>query len=66
LSEINKLGITEAQFVRDSKILQLDRINVNGHYSPDNCRLVDPQTNMRNTRRNKIMVESAEGEVIEV
>lgn len=31
--------------------LQLDRMNVNGHYDPDNCRFTDRSTNMQNTRR---------------
>lgn len=31
---------------------QLDRIDVNKDYSPDNCRWVDKYTQMANTRRN--------------
>lgn len=32
--------------------LELDRIDNNGNYSPDNCRWIDRKTNMRNRRNN--------------
>lgn len=32
--------------------LQIDRINVNGDYCPENCRWVTPQQNMNNVRKN--------------
>lgn len=35
--------------------LQIDRINNNKGYSPENCRWVDRLTNMNNTRRNKFI-----------
>ena len=35
-----------------SNNLTLDRINVNGDYSPDNCRWVDVRTQCRNKRNN--------------
>ena len=35
--------------------LQIDRIDTNGNYSPDNCRWVDRKTNMNN-RRNSIII----------
>lgn len=38
------------------KGLQIDRINNNGDYSPDNCRWVTPKENSRN-RRNTIYLE---------
>ena len=35
------------------KGLEIDRIDVNGGYSPDNCRWVTPQQNILNTRSRK-------------
>lgn len=35
--------------------LQIDRIDNNKSYTPDNCRWVDRLTNMNNTRRNKFI-----------
>lgn len=32
--------------------LQIDRIDVNGDYSPTNCRWITPQQNMNNVRKN--------------
>lgn len=38
-----------------AKGLQIDRINVHGHYSPDNCRFVDAVVQANNTRRNRVI-----------
>ena len=37
------------------KGLQIDRINVHGDYSPDNCRFVDAVVQANNTRRNRVI-----------
>lgn len=40
--------------------LQLDRINNNGNYHPDNCRWITPKQNSRNTRRNRFLTINGE------
>jgi hypothetical protein len=35
--------------------LELDRINVNGNYEPDNCRWITRKQNMNNTRTNRFI-----------
>lgn len=42
------------------KGLEIDRINNNKGYSPDNCRFVTRQQNCRNRRSNKIVVVNNE------
>ena len=61
-AELLRLGITEEEFATNSKSLQLDRTDVNGHYTPENCRLVSPQKNGRNKRKStRRLYETAEG-----
>ena len=63
--ELSSLDISVKDFRESPGNYQVDRIDVNGHYTPENCRLVDAQTNSRNRRNsNKRTVLSAEGEEI--
>lgn len=67
LSELDRNNISIELFISNSKSYQLDRINTDGHYSPDNCRIVTPQVNARNKERTKGQkIISAEGEEIEI
>jgi hypothetical protein len=67
LNELVRINIDIETFVAQSKYYQLDRVNTNGHYTPENCRIVNSQTNARN-RRTKVVskIITAEGEEIEV
>lgn len=63
MGELVRLGMTTKEF--DNR-LQLDRINADGHYTPENCRLVSVQANSRNRRGVNRFFVSAEGEKIAV
>jgi hypothetical protein len=60
--ELFNMDLTKEDFVKNVKQYQLDRIDVNGHYTPDNCRLTNRQQNVRNRRlfEGKVIM-SAEG-----
>lgn len=65
LLELSKMGESGDTLITLSKQFQLDRIDSNGHYSSENCRLSTPQTNTRNRRvTGGKTVISAEGEEI--
>jgi hypothetical protein len=67
LAELIRINVDVDTFVANSSKFQLDRIDCDGNYTPENCRLIDPQTNVRNQRRIKHRkVLSAEGEEIEI
>lgn len=68
LRELENKNISIDEFVNSSAKFQLDRINVDGHYTAENCRLVSPQSNVRNRRASVLgkSITSAEGEVIEL
>ena len=66
-AQIKEMGMSEAEFVDRSNILQLDRKDPCGHYTPENCRMVSIQTNARN-KKSRVRHEyvSVEGYVISV
>ena len=66
VEELDRLGLSKEDFIKDSKNWQLDRIDCNGHYEPKNCRLIGVQENSRNKRSGRRTMVSAEGEVITV
>jgi hypothetical protein len=58
-------NIDESDFVNNSNKYQIDRIDPKGHYTPENCRLVNPQANTRNRSVVKgKQIISAEGDII--
>lgn len=65
LKELNRIEITVEDFVSKSGDYHLDRIDGNGHYTPNNCRLTSKQINARNKKNTKYKtLISAEGETI--
>lgn len=65
VSELSRIGISLEDFVANSRYFQLDRINPDGHYTPNNCRLTGMQHNSRNKRINSTQKYiSAEGNTV--
>ncbi len=63
---LNSIGVDVDYFVKNIKKFQLDRIDGNGHYTSENCRLVNPQTNSRNKLKKLRKIVSSEGVEIEI
>lgn len=61
LLELSKEGIEIEEFVENSKKYQIDRRDSEGHYTPENCRILSPQDNSRNKSKPLKIIESAEG-----
>lgn len=62
-AELAEMGVAVDAFIKTPGQFQLDRIDPEGHYTPENCRLVDAQTNTRNRRLSKgKKITSAEGD----
>jgi hypothetical protein len=64
--ELIKNSIDTEDFVIQSRKYQLDRIDSEGHYTPNNCRLSSPQLNSRNKKFAKRIIESSEGTLHEL
>lgn len=47
-----------------SDVLTIDRVDVNGHYCPENCRWVDAKIQQRNTTRNHFVTAFGETKTI--
>ena len=67
LQALTAIDVSVESFCKNAKAYQLDRTDTDGHYIPTNCRLVNPQANMRNRRGSlKRTIVSAEGEEIQL
>ena len=56
----HKWAISNGWDESDSKNLTIDRIDVNGDYCPQNCRLVDMETQGNNKRNNIVLTYNGE------
>ena len=62
--ELKRLDLKPEQFIQESGKWQIDRIDGNGHYVPNNCRLVTEQHNARNKRGKLREFEAADGSIV--
>lgn len=62
-AHLSDIGLSTDTFVSQSSKWQLDRIDPNGHYTANNCRICNGQENARNKRKKRREVISAEGTV---
>lgn len=65
--ELTRIGVSIQEFEENSAKYQLDRIDIDGHYTAKNCRIINPQGNTRNRRCTVLKtITSAEGEEIKI
>lgn len=63
--ELAASGISEVEFMKNTRKYQVDRIDPKGHYTPENCRIVTAIQNSRNKGKFKIVI-TAEGETRQI
>lgn len=66
LEQLENQNISKEFFLENAANLQIDRINNDGHYTPENCRVTTCQSNVRNRKGIRRQFESAEGDLIDV